>query len=139
MVCHLLRVDGKLVEESKEKTIVLNQQFQSVFTQETTSDEDPPSTRVPPMPPINIIVAGVQKLLKNLDPCKAPGPDNISPRVLKKLSDILAAPLTTIFRKSLEEGSVPQDWKHSNVTPTFKKGQKYNPANYRPVSLTCTA
>ena len=67
---------------------------------------------------INITVAGV---LKNLDPGRAPGLDKISPRVLKEfMIDILAASLTTIFRKSLEEGS---DWKHSNVIPIFKKAR----------------
>ena len=75
---------------------------------------------------------GVEKLLKNLKPGKAAGPDNVSPRVLKELAETIADPLTRIFRKSLSEGSVPADWKHANVSPIFKKGQKYDPANYRP-------
>ena len=28
------------------------------------------------------------------------------------------------------------DWKQANVTPIFKKGSRYDPNNYRPVSLT---
>jgi hypothetical protein len=28
-------------------------------------------------------------------------------------------------------------WKHANVAPAYKKGEKYNAANYRPISLTC--
>ena len=28
-------------------------------------------------------------------------------------------------------------WRHANVSPVFKKGEKYDAANYRPVSLTC--
>ena len=28
-------------------------------------------------------------------------------------------------------------WRHANVSPVFKKGKKYDAANYRPVSLTC--
>ena len=34
-------------------------------------------------------------------------------------------------------GNVPDDWRQANVAPVFKKGEKYDPANYRPVSLTC--
>ena len=46
---------------------------------------------------------------------------------------------TLIFRHSLSSGEVPDDWRTANVAPIYKKGQKYTPANYRPVSLTCIA
>ena len=32
---------------------------------------------------------------------------------------------------------VPDDWKKANVSPIYKKGEKYLASNYRPVSLTC--
>jgi hypothetical protein len=38
---------------------------------------------------INITENGVHKLLKNLNPNKAAGPDNITPRVLKELATVL--------------------------------------------------
>ena len=41
-----------------------------------------------------------------------------------------------IFRKSVAEGVVPQEWKRANITPLFKKGSRSDPSNYRPVSLT---
>ena len=41
-----------------------------------------------------------------------------------------------IFRKSLDSGAVPRDWKTANVTPLFKKGSRHQVSNYRPVSLT---
>jgi len=47
--------------------------------------------------------------------------------------------LTRIFRKSISTGEVPAARRCANVAPVFKKGQKYVCANYRPISLTCTA
>ena len=48
----------------------------------------------------------------------------------------IAPALTTIFRRSLELGSLPSDWRCANISPVFKKGNCTKPSNYRPVSLT---
>ena len=37
---------------------------------------------------------------------------------------------------SLETQTVSADWKTAHVTPILKKGEHYNAAYYRPVSLT---
>jgi len=65
---------------------------------------------------------------------KAPGPDELSPRLLFHLKEQLAVPLCILFRKSLEEGRVPADWREANVTPIYKSGCRTCPG--RPVSLT---
>ncbi|CAH1259285.1 Hypp2230 [Branchiostoma lanceolatum] len=78
-----------------------------------------------------------QSKIWKLNPGKASGPDGISPRILKEPCEELADPLTRIFQKSLQERTVPDDWRHANVAPIFKKGQRYDKANYRPISLTC--
>ena len=48
----------------------------------------------------------------------------------------LSGPFAILFNKSLQEGSVPSDWRSANVVPIFKKGSRSDPSNYRPVSLT---
>ena len=45
--------------------------------------------------------------------------------------------LALIYNESLARGEVPDEWRQANVSPVFKKGEKYDAANYRPVSLTC--
>ena len=89
------------------------------------------------MPDIIISATGIEHTLSNLKPQKAAGPDTIPPTVLKELSHQISPILEIIFNKSLQTGQVPNEWKEANVAPIFKKGDKHNPCNYRPISLTC--
>ena len=89
------------------------------------------------MPDINISATGIKHILSNLKPHKAAGPDTIPPTVLKELSHQISPMLEIIFNKSLQTGQVPNDWKKANVAPIFKKVDKHNQCNYRPISLTC--
>ena len=45
--------------------------------------------------------------------------------------------VTAIFQKSLDTGELPKYWRDANVAPVYKKGNRHNPENYRPVSHTC--
>ena len=89
------------------------------------------------MPDITISTEGITKLLRNLQPDKAAGPDNIKPVLLKELHQEIAPALQVIFQLSLTSGTLPEDWTKARVTPIYKKGDKSTAANYRPISLTC--
>ena len=52
------------------------------------------------------------------------------------MGDFISVPLSIIFNKSFNSGSLPQDWKCAHVTPIHKKGARNLVSNYRPVSLT---
>ena len=78
----------------------------------------------------------VQDILVTLKPAKAPGPDGISPHVLKLTAKTISKPLTNLFNLSLQHGIFPDTWKQVNGIPILKKGDKSSPNNYRPVSLS---
>ena len=132
-----LRSEGVLISDAPGKSNILNNQYCSVFTNEdTTNILSKGPSQTPDIPAIKVSVNGVKTLLQELKPHKASGPDNISPRVLKELSDPLSKPLAEFFQNSIDAGIVPVQWKKAIVSPIFKKGDKHRAANYRPVSLT---
>ena len=89
------------------------------------------------MLPIQISTEGIVKLLKELKLQKEPdGPDSITATILKTCVEQVAPFLQQIFQKSLHTGELPLDWQKANVAPIFDTGNRPDPVNYRPVSLT---
>jgi len=66
----------------------------------------------------------------------APTPDGWHQRFLKESAEELTVPLHVLFRKFLDRGFIPKEWKIAHVTPVFKKGNRQQSSNYRPISLT---
>ena len=61
------------------------------------------------MTDIKVSCAGVFKLLMELDVHKAPGPDGLSPKLLKELAEELAPILTLLFQTSIQQDKMPDD------------------------------
>ena len=78
------------------------------------------------------------QLLTKLNERKAAGLDNIPSKLLIMAGKIVAPSLTQIFIKSISTGIFPTEWKLARVIPTFKKGKKNDPKNYRPISIIPT-
>ena len=86
-----------------------------------------------------ITTKGTENLLKNLNPNKASGPDEISPKLLKELHYEIAPILTKIFRSTLHSGIVPDGCNSALVARVYKKDPNRKASKYRPISLTCIA
>ena len=81
----------------------------------------------------------VYEVLARLYPTKTSGCDTISPFVLKHCACILANPLCYLFTICLNISTITQEWKLHKVRPVPKSGDFHEIANYRPISLLCTA
>ena len=86
---------------------------------------------------IVVSAVGVTKLLKDLNPSKALGPDELHPSVLKELASELGPVFAHLFQQSIDTGEISKELSLANICPRFKKGDRCLACNYRPVSLTC--
>ena len=86
--------------------------------------------------PLGITEECIVKAISEIKNDAAAGPDDFPVLLLKNCVSSLKTPIRTMWQKSLDEGIVPQYYKESLVCPLFKKGDRAEAANYRPVSLT---
>jgi len=70
--------------------------------------------------------------IMNLKNNKAPGPDNIGPKLIKFVAGEICNPLQYIYNLSFEQGIIPDKLK---VIPVFNSGDPTLPSNYRLISL----
>ena len=133
-----LKTGDNIVSDPQGKANILSDYFKSVFTRETTDNfPEIAGDKLPTIPPLVFTEDGtVLKLLHNLNPNKASGPDKIPIRILRECADEIAPFLQSLFTQSLNTGDLPTDWKTAFITPLFKKGDRSSPSNHRPVSLT---
>ena len=114
-------VEVSLLEPTTNNTININDLF----------SEDDPFTH------IDITVEDVVSAVRSTKINSAPGPDGVPPILFHKCIESLAKPLHLILKKSFENSDIPEIWKEAIITPIYKsKGQKSDPSQYRPISLT---
>ena len=77
----------------------------------------------------------VKTVIKSLKSKSTPGYDGISGRILKLGIHFISKPLTYICNKSMEAGLFLDRCKLAIVRPIYKKGDREEINNYRPVSL----
>ena len=77
----------------------------------------------------------LEDILKNLDPQKSHGFDEISIKMIQLCENSIIDPLFDILKNCVEKGTFPACWKKANLVPIHKKNQKNMLKNYRPISL----
>jgi hypothetical protein len=77
----------------------------------------------------------IVKYLKELNPRKSTGLDDIAPLFLHDGAEQLAEVITYLVNLSITQKTVPDCTKWAKVTPIHKKNSKLEIGNYRPVSV----
>ena len=128
---------GRLLSDDSEMSTLLNEYYSSVFeTESVFSTPHAESYSWPALETVQITPLIVKEEMKRLKRHRSPGPDGIASFVLIEACEELVHPLTQIFRLSLQQSVVPDDWKVANITPIHKSGSMKLVSNYRPISLT---
>jgi Notch-like protein len=63
------------------------------------------------------------------------GYDEVPTRILKLCSYFISFSLTYVCKKTLLTGVFPDSLKYAILRPLFKKGNKNDVSNYRPISI----
>ena len=128
--------NDKVINDPNEKADLFNTFFQ------LQSKLDDTNIIVPTLPAPTVTIDSIHlkaqeiySILKTLQIGKACGPDMIHNRILREIADSVSPLLTDLFKTSLSTAKVPDIWKQSNISPVFKKDDKTNVENYRPISL----
>ena len=130
-------VEGELVEEPKKKSEVLRRQFESVFIRDNEAIENEEvNSNGPCISNISFTEEDIANSIKELRPHAAAGPDEIPALLLKNCVTSLKKPLHILWKSSIQQSTIPKILKSGLVSPIFKGGDRSNPQNYRPVSLT---
>ena len=77
----------------------------------------------------------IQCIINSLPNTSFIGNDSISTYMLKKSSPQISKALEIIFNKSISTNTFTANWKSAVIIPVYKRGDIYNMANYRPISL----
>jgi len=78
----------------------------------------------------------VSKIIRQLNNSNAIGMDGINTQFIKDSVDTISPALTALINLSITTNKVPIVWKTAIVQPIYKnKGEKSDPANYRPISI----
>ena len=100
----------------EDNPLYFNQEMDVVLNSEITLDE-------------------VQKSILKLKSDKAHGIDGIQAEFYKSTINLISSILVLLFNKIFESAEFPSSWLETVLVPVHKSGTKYDPSNYRGISL----
>ena len=134
---------GTLIDEPKQKAEILQEQYTQVFSDPSKANVEQCLSHVHHNNDPNVKISNIEfdehdiaEAIKELDPYSATPDGDIPAKVLVCCKEQLALPLKLLWQHSLKTGLIPPTLKTQFITPIYKKDNRSDPANYRPVSIT---
>ena len=138
-----LIIDGKVITDHKMFSDGMNDYFCNVGSKLHADIPDRSGDYKKYLPPrlmhsfylMPVVRQDILDEIKCLNSRKAPGHDSIGGKVIKLCSEIFSGNLCRIFNRAIEKIIYPNDLKIAKVIALYKTGAKFDPGNYRPISL----
>ena len=126
--------NGNIIKNREEIMEICAEYYQDLYNT-VSPNENPRRNRtnreeVPP-----ILEKEVENVIKNIKKGKAPGTDNITSDILKIGGTHTLKQLTKLYNLILLEKKIPEAWDVAKIILLFKKGERDEIKNYRPISL----
>jgi ribonuclease P/MRP protein subunit RPP40 len=138
-ITSVMSSEGTLTNSDKDTADAFNDFFASVFSD---SEIDLPAIPLPvseqKLSTFAVSIDAIKRVFRSLPNHSSPGPDGISNILLKEGGHDLLLLVYNLFSLIISLGVLPTEWKTAEVVPIFKKGNRNDCKNYRPISLTCT-
>ena len=116
---------GSIAEKTKQKIVNTDHTFQEYLQNPSRN-----SIYIAPT-----TTAEVGKIINSLNESKASGPNSIPVNFLKIINPTFSELFSKIINECLESGKYPDCIKSASIKPLHKKNSKFDPGNYRPISL----
>jgi hypothetical protein len=137
----LLKINNTIIKDKVHITNTFNEYFstvaQTIIENIKKDNNDPTSNIISSFENIKwhyTSTAEIKKI-KSLKTESSYGYDEIPVKVLKVSMPCIISPLTYICNRSLAQEIFSDRLKFAVVKPVYKNGDRYDPANYRPITL----
>lgn len=138
-----LSVNGKVIKDDTDIANNFNKFFSTIgqklgsslstLTHEADTETETESVKsifLNPTTPKEIL-----EIINRMDSKKAGGIDGFTTKILQLIANEISGPLAHIINISIQKGICPNHFKKAEIIPIYKKGDKADMTNYRPISL----
>ncbi|VDP93225.1 unnamed protein product [Echinostoma caproni] len=127
---------GGLLVSDYENCETLRRYFETVYKMEDGRVVPRGLLDTPPVDDVEDSVSSVLDVMEGLNVNKSAGSDGLHPTIIKLPASLLALAISALYQESLKAGKVPKHWATATVVSVQKSGDRQQPGNCRPVSLT---
>ena len=78
---------------------------------------------------------GISKIINNLDTSKSTQQGDVWTKIMKDNKDLFSYVISVSFNNAVNKGVFPDESKHADIKPIYKKESGNKIENYRPVSI----